>query len=360
MVDVDAARRAREQKLDALHEQLTAAVEQLVSGEDWVRALEFAAQFRSRSFKNTLLIWVQHFEAYQTGRVPEPMPSYVAGFKQWRQLGRNVVRGQSGYMITAPVTARFASPSPADPDSWRRLRKSERPRPGEVSRSRMVGVRPAYVWDISQTSGEPIPEPPQPALLRGEAPAGLWDGLADLVGQHGFTLSLVRDAAAIGGANGMTDFNAKTVRVRQDLEPAARCKTLTHELAHALMHGPTRPDARSHRGISEVEAESVALMVGAAHGMDTSGYTIPYVASWASSEPALSPGEVVQRTGERVRAATIKILDGLPTTQSGTGDPPGLHRAPALAADVPEKATAIADQPPTPTRNGSARVWSLA
>ena len=43
------------------------------------------------------------------------------------------------------------------------------------------------------------------------------------------------------------------------------------------------------RGIGEVEAESVALMIGAAHGMDTSGYTIPYVSTWAARVDAKSP-----------------------------------------------------------------------
>lgn len=35
-----------------------------MSGEDWKRASEFAATFRSRSFNNTLLIEVQHLDAY--------------------------------------------------------------------------------------------------------------------------------------------------------------------------------------------------------------------------------------------------------------------------------------------------------
>jgi len=37
------------------------------------------------------------------------------------------------------------------------------------------------------------------------------------------------------------------------------------------LHGPDNSDATGHRGIGEVEAESVALMIGAAHGMDTIG-----------------------------------------------------------------------------------------
>jgi hypothetical protein len=80
MTTVEEARAARDAKLDALHEQLTGAVESLVSGEDWKRALEFAARFRARSFNNTLLIFVQHQAAFESGRVPEPVPSYVAGF----------------------------------------------------------------------------------------------------------------------------------------------------------------------------------------------------------------------------------------------------------------------------------------
>ena len=35
----------------------------------------------------------------------EPAPTYVAGFRQWRTLGRSVDRGQTGYMIFAPILA---------------------------------------------------------------------------------------------------------------------------------------------------------------------------------------------------------------------------------------------------------------
>lgn len=37
----------------------------LVTGEDWKRALEFSAIFRSRSFSSTILIYTQHEAAYQ-------------------------------------------------------------------------------------------------------------------------------------------------------------------------------------------------------------------------------------------------------------------------------------------------------
>jgi hypothetical protein len=326
MPDPSAAQAARDTRLAGLHDELVNAVDGLVSGEDWRRAMEFAARFRSRSFNNTLLIWVQHTAAYAAGRVPAPMPSYVAGFNQWQQLGRSVEKGQSGYMIQAPVTARFATLTPTVAESWRRLGRMETPRPGEVVRPRMVGVKPAYVWDVSQTAGDPVPDRPGPQLLQGNAPKGLWDGLAAQIHERGFRIQRVADAGMIHGANGLTDYTTRTVAVRTDMDDAAQVKTLAHELAHVILHGPDNPDATAHRGIGEVEAESVALMIGAAHSLDTSGYTIPYVASWATSVEGKTATEVVQATGERVRAIAVTILDNLPTMQAGDGDPPGLLR----------------------------------
>lgn len=330
----------REAKLEALHEKLTASVEALVTGEDWKRVLAFAARFRSRSFNNTLLIHVQHYSAHLEGRVPHPSPTYVAGFKQWMSLNRHVMKGQSGYAILAPVTARFVSRSPEDPGSWRRLGRGEKPRPSETVRAKLIGLRPAYVWDVTQTDGAPLPEPPRPSLLRGQAPDGLWDGLADQITARGYELRLVSDASVIGGANGLTDFLTREVSVRMDMDDAAQVKTLAHELGHVMLHSPTThvdeptqitADATWHRGIAEVEAESVALMVAAAHGLDTNDYTIPYVSTWASTVPGKSPVEVVHSTADRVRGTAMTILDRLDTTQVNDGNPPGLDRD-ALAA----------------------------
>ena len=149
------------------------------------RGLEAGADLRravpSRSFNNTMLICAQHYAAYNEGRVPEPTPTYVAGFHQWLSPRAHVVKGQHGYGILAPVTARFASPTPADPDSWHRLARGEKPESGEPCEPSIVGLKPTHVWDVSQTAGDPVPELPRPTLLQGQAPAGLWDGLADQI-----------------------------------------------------------------------------------------------------------------------------------------------------------------------------------
>lgn len=129
-------------------------------------------------------------------------------------MGSQVSKGQPGYQILAPVTGRFASATPQDAEAWRRLGKGEKPRAGETVRTKIVGVRPAYVWDASQTTGDPIPEPPAPRLLEGQAPAGLWEGLATQVAEAGFELRLVADATEMFGANGLTDYANHVVSVR--------------------------------------------------------------------------------------------------------------------------------------------------
>ncbi|WP_347125947.1 ArdC family protein [Microbacterium sp. SY138] len=361
MATIGTSRDAWDAKLEHLHMQLSAAVDQLVSGADWTRALEFAARFRSRSFGNTLLIWAQHLDAFEAGRVSSPELCYVAGYRQWQSLGRQVEKGQPGYMIFAPVTGRFASSTPQDSLSWRRLGRFEKPKPGEAVRSRMVGAKPAYVWDVSQTSGDPIPERAASVLLEGDAPEGLWEGLAGLVEAEGFAVLRVEHAGLIHGANGLTDYMNRTVSVRMDMDDAAQVKTLAHELAHVRLHGPDNPDATGHRGIGEVEAESVALMIGAAHGMDTSSYTIPYVSGWAGTVKDKDPAEVVQATGERVRKTAGAILDALPTVQLGGGDPPGLNRD-ALRTERPARAERTAAprvEPPRASRVADAAVRGL-
>ena len=314
----------REAKLEALEERIVRSVEELVSGEDWRRALEFAARFRSRSFNNTLLIWAQHSEAYEQGGVPTPTPTWAAGFQDWKKMGRWAEAG-GGYEIHAPVRVRFATATPKDPASWRRLTKGEKPRPVEVVQRRIVSVVPAHVWDVSRTHGAELPESPSPKLLEGEAPAGLWEGLASQVESLGYEVLRMPDSDAIRGANGMTDYETRQVLVRTDMDPAAQVKTLAHELGHVRLHGPHQQEERQHRGIGEVEAESVALMIAAAHGMDTSDYTIPYVAGWAANVDGKDPVQVIRDTGEKVRRTATEVLGQLDTIQLGNGNPLSLR-----------------------------------
>jgi len=85
-----------------------------------------------------------------------------------------------------------------------------------------------------------------------------------------------------GDANGFTVYDTRQVRVREGVDDAQAVKTLAHEAGHVLLHHPEQREKFSCRGIVEVEAESVAYMVTAAHGLDASQYTLPEVSVYES------------------------------------------------------------------------------
>lgn len=305
-------------RVAAAQELLAEEVAALRSGEDWQRFLGFQAKLHRYSPNNVMLIAAQHAQAHAAGLVDAPVPSVVAGFQAWKALGRSVVKGQHGYAILAPVIGMRRVVVGGD-GRRRPLDVGEQPEAGEaVERQRLVrGFTVGHVFDVSQTAGEPLPEAPRPQLLAGEAPAGLGEAVMTLIEAHGFDVASVPDALAIGGANGRTDWVERTVVVRADMDDAAMVKTLIHEAAHVLLHdGAGQVLARE---VKEVEAESVAYVVAAAHGMDSGAYSFPYVAGWAGDDPAAA----IEATVRRVATAARTILDASPAAHGTGGRAPG-------------------------------------
>ena len=314
-------------KLAEAQECLAAEVGKLTTGDDWRRFLDFQAKLHSYSPNNVMLVALQHAEAFAGGLVAVPEPTYVAGFNTWKTLERIVNRGQHGYAILAPCRydRRVALDTTGQP---RPLARDEAPKDGErVERHKVLtGFRVEHVFDVSQTSGTDLPEPPRPTLLVGEAPRGLGAAVLGMIEERGFRVDTVPGAAAIQGANGQTSWGAKTVLIRADMDDAAMVKTLLHEAGHVILHeGP--PGQYLPRPIKEVEAESVAYVVAAVHGMATNDYSFPYVAGWAGPDGA----RAVQATQQRVATAARQIVDASPAVHGSGGRPPGVDQAVAAS-----------------------------
>jgi len=279
-------------KLTALHEQISDGVAALVESQGWRAMLDTAAKFHSYSLGNLLLIGAQ-----------APQATRVAGFRSWQSLGRQVCKGERGIAILAPCTYRpktadQAEPAgPAGPEPA--ISCSGGATPNAAGGKQVRGFRAVHVFDVAQTEGDPLPEV-APSLLTGQAPAGLWDDLASQVTGYGYAL----ERGVCAGANGYTDPTRRVVRVRGDIDDAQAVKVLAHELGHLECgHVTDLPTYLTCRGRCEVEAESVAYVVSAAHGLDASGYSFAYVAGWAGGDPA-----TVRQAAETVTKAARTIL----------------------------------------------------
>lgn len=278
----------RRQHLEEAHAQLTHALGSLSKAENWQAWLKFAAGFHHYSFNNTLWLMLQ------SGGTA----TAVAGYKAWQAKGRQVRAGEKALKIFAPIIKKVDQ---LNPSGHAVLDANGAPRRVD----QLVGMRLASVFDVAATDGPPLPERPEARLLTGQAPAGVWDALASIVTSEGFALT----RGDCDGANGWTRFATREVRVRDDVDDVQALKTLAHELGHILA-GHGNPGPERHRGIQEVEAESIAFMVLQAHGLDSSQYTFNYVVGWANDAATdeTSVEDVARRTGERVIAIADKIL----------------------------------------------------
>jgi len=313
------AAQSREAKLAELHQTLTEEVAALASGPQWRAWLQVAARFHNYSFNNTLLLGAQRPDATQ-----------VAGYALWRELGRKVAKGEKGLMILAPVTRNAEDTAIAEQEPTAASRSAlgphadptttqEQPTAAGMAR-RVVGFRPAYVWDISQTAGQELPSPPTPRLLAGAAPDGLWAALAAQCSAAGFTVDR-RPIHGDVGPNGYTTYTTHEVVVRSDVDDAQAVKTLAHELGHVLMHDPSQfshGHTGSCRGAREVEAESVAYLVAADHGLDTAEYTFAYIAGWAAQTGDVNAA--LAESGVRVLSTAHHVLDTSHTHLSAATD----------------------------------------
>lgn len=134
----------------------------------------------------------------------------------------------------------------------------------------------------------------------------------ELIEEQAYEFSL----RSLHGPNGLTRPTERQVVVEEKLEGAQSTKTTVHELAHVLMHSSESEIAC--RGRIEVEAESVAYVVCAAAGLDTSAYSVAYVARWAetTTEPERTLLTNARRILEHVDRSEAFIIEPNQTRSS--------------------------------------------
>jgi len=245
-------------------EQLRQALETGHS-EKLTQHLAAMARFRRYSWGNVMLIASQ-----------KPTATHVAGFHAWHKLGRFVKKGEKGILILAPIIRKKA-------DSIAEAERDES--------SVAVGFRAAYVFDVTQTDGQPLPEI---GSVNGD-PQDYRERLAKFVAEQRITLEY---SDAIAPARGTSSGGKITLLPGQS--PAEEFATLAHEVAHEMMHRDERRSSTTQR-IRETEAEAVAFVVCRAIGLETGSAAQDYIGLYGGDAKLLSESlEYIQRTATHI------------------------------------------------------------
>ena len=245
-------------------EQLRQALEEGHSGrlKEYLAAM---ARFHRYSWHNIMLIASQ-----------KPDATHVAGFHAWHKLGRFVKKGEKGILILAPIIRKQAENN----------RETE---PDESSTA--VGFRAAYVFDISQTDGQPLPEI---GSVNGE-PREYRERLSKFVADQRIALEYSEDIAPARGTS-----SGGKITLLPGQSPAEEFATLVHEVAHEMMHRDERRSSTS-KCMRETEAEAVAFVVCSAIGLETGSAAQDYIGLYGGDAKLLGESlEYVQRTATQI------------------------------------------------------------
>ena len=272
---------------EEIQERASKAFEELVTtleqgnSEQLTAYLQTMSRFHQYSFGNCMLIMLQRPEA-----------THVAGFHRWKKFGRFVKPGEKGIAIFAPLA--FRKKSDEDAQSEADCPDAEGSDPKQGSR-RVCGFKVAYVFDVSQTDGEPLPEF---AAVTGD-PGDKVQQLEAVIRSNGIELSY---ESIPGGALGVSE--GGVIRVIPDLAPAEAFSVLAHELAHELLHRGERRKETT-KTVRETEAEAVAFVVCHASGIESRTRSSDYIRLYSGDK------ELLQQSLEHIQRVSTTILSQL-------------------------------------------------
>lgn len=281
----------RAQKRAKERELVRQSVDALLSSEGWMAWLAIRTRFHRYSFHNQLLIASQ-----------DPNASRVASLRKWRdELGYAVRKGETSIRIWAP-----RDPSKTAMDKWKEEGEDPATKP-----HRYFVLAPVF----SDNQVDPLPEPAQPVPLappvvevEGDELQEHEDALMALSTELGYTVEVTDDLPR--GAKGSHRRDTRQLKLSAASKPNGRVKTWVHELGHALVAEERETgdaEASLSRAEEELVVESIAMSTCGALGLDTSGYSIPYLASWSRDGDL----EVLERVAALTNRLAVRIESSL-------------------------------------------------
>ena len=256
-------------------------IKELFESDKYRKYLATMSRFHRYSVNNTMLIYMQR-----------PDATHVAGFNKWRdQFGRNVLKGEKGIRIIAPTPyKKKVEEIKTDPETNAPILDADGKAIIEEKEIRIPMFKVVSVFDVSQTSGKPLPQ--------------LAADLSGNVQQYEVFMEALRRASPVPmeikpvarDTDGFFSIKAQSITIRAGMSEVQTVCAAVHEIAHAKLHdyehmteladdGETIlvPGEKS-RNTEEVEAESISYAVCQYYGIETGENSFGYIATWSKGK----------------------------------------------------------------------------
>ena len=288
----------RADQLKEITERLEQGVKDIFTSEMYTKYLLTMSKFHNYSFNNTLLIAMQR-----------PDATLAAGYNAWKnKFNRYVKKGEKGIQIIAPAPVKEREErEKIDKDTGLTVLNENGEPEIEVVERVIPRFRVTTVFDYAQTDGEPLP-----TLEVNELTARVKDYILLKEAIEQVSPVPIRFGEIEGSAKGYYSHMDKEICVRADMGESQTIKTMIHEVAHAMLHDNDQMKQRGEEKdqlTKETEAESIAFTVCSALGIDTSDYSFPYVASWASGKEL----KELKDSMDTIRLTSADFLEKLET-----------------------------------------------
>ena len=276
-----AEKQTNKDRMREIVDSIENGIKELFESDKYRQYLSTMSRFHRYSVNNTMLIYMQR-----------PDATHVAGFNKWRdQFGRNVLKGEKGIRIIAPTPyKKKVEEIKTDPETNAPVLDADGKAIIEEKEIRIPMFKVVSVFDVSQTSGKPLPQ--------------LAADLSGNVQQYEVFMEALRRASPVPmeikpvarDTDGFFSIKAQSITIRAGMSEVQTVCAAVHEIAHAKLHdyehmteladdGETIlvPGEKS-RNTEEVEAESISYAVCQYYGIETGENSFGYIATWSKGK----------------------------------------------------------------------------
>jgi len=340
--DKDAAAERLKARTKELTDKLETGIKELYNSDKYKEYLKYMSKFHSYSSKNIMLIHLQ-----------KPGATRIASFKHWKdKFNRNVNKGEQGLYIYAPIGEKKPEKvlmEKLDPETGTPLLDDK----GQAIMEEMTSLTngPRFklvpVFDVSQTSGDPLPELAENLIGNVEHYEAFVDTLK-AVSRLPVDFEPLPD-----NFDGYCRFGEK-IGIREGMSEVQSVVAMIHEITHERLHDKNNTiadDKPKSKQQKEIEAESVAYVVCQRFGIETSANSFGYLAEWGSRDLSEFKASL-----DTIRKESSSLISAIEDRLSVICKERGIdltEKAPEQSAPVPEKA-------PEPAYTTETRIENIA